>query len=144
MTISVMSLATLISHVESDGHINALRYEPDYIPRSDIIELVKTFNRCTEHTARVICQMSWGQFQFMGSTLYGLGYHDFIGVFLDSQSLQIKYFNQYVQSHAIDYDVDLMMTHEDLIRNFAKKYNGPGNIEAYVIRMKKVYEGLIK
>lgn len=132
----MVTLGDVIKRVESDNNPYALRFEVTVydrmlrkVPRHPVLFVIKDANKCSDRTAGMIAATSWGAWQLMGFNVYGSGkYTRSIGEFLGSvaeQNLAAGYFLD-----GIGYSASQDFAKIDVV-NFARLYNGPGNISAY-------------
>lgn len=141
-----MELSEIIGQIESGGNRKAMRFEPAIYARfvavagigndaADLRYKISTINACSVGTGQMIYSTSWGMFQFMGFTLYDLGYDKPILDFVESPSDQIAIFGQFVSKHGIAYSVNELRDTIDRRIAFATHYNGLGNPAAYADRI---------
>lgn len=139
----ITTLSQLIAQVETGNNPWAMRYEPAFtVEASAISSAVKAIHPdCSFWTARVILCTSWGKYQIMGENLYAQGLTGWPGEFLADDAHQDMAFLAYVQQNKINLGIDALFHSGDdaNIELFARRWNGPGNIDAYVARMKQVY-----
>lgn len=141
-----MDLATIIGTIESDMDRRAMRFEPVVYGRNihpdanEIAVKIHQINRCSLATASVIYSTSWGIFQFMGFTIYGLGYDKHIIDFIDSPEDQGKLFDQYLSKNSIAFSIDELKNDLGKRQLFALHYNGPGNVDDYADRILKAIQ----
>jgi hypothetical protein len=89
----------------------------------------------------MIYSCSYGDYQIMGFNLYGfLGYSETIFDFINSIMDQSHMFSMFLTSIGFPSGPDF----DDRVslENFAHKYNGPGDVPAYVTALADVYNDL--
>lgn len=129
------TLAQLIAKCESNNDQFAVRFERLYHPKSDNVSKLAHQSRITFTTAEILCSMSFGYYQIMGDNLVSLGLEGSIIEYCASPQLQDVFFNRYcTQNHCV-YSLEEILTDQTKREDFAKKYNGPGNITAYSQRL---------
>ena len=134
-----ITLADLIAQVESSGNQYALRFESAHNPYDNKIATMATLCKCSRVTAKVLCQMSFGLFQIMGDNLVDLGLSTNVFLYCDSIARQNEMFNRYCIRNNCEYTLgDIINVEEDRL-DFARKYNGPGNVEVYAQRIIDVF-----
>ena len=140
---NIIELSKIISTVESDGNINAIRYEPNWkwlTPQ--LISICVNQHKCSDATARMLLSCSYGKYQIMGSVLYELGYQGKLTPdFLNNESLQDIYFAKYLKARKATMPVKSLLR-DDGRRFFAVKYNGNGAISHYAARIALVMKML--
>lgn len=145
----MVTLGDVIRRVESDNNPYALRFEVTVydrmmrkVPRHPVLFVIQETNKCSERTAGMIAATSWGAWQLMGFNVYGAGkYTRTIGEFLGSvaeQNLAAGYFLD-----AIGYSASQDFARIDVV-NFARLYNGPGNISVYSAKLQAAAHKLSK
>lgn len=136
-----MELSEIIGQIESGGNRKAMRFEPVVYDRTmkvaypPLAGKIKAINICSNATSLMIYSTSWGMFQFMGMTLYDLGYDKPIMDFVESPDDQVAAFDQFVTKHGIAYSVNELRDTIDRRIAFATHYNGLGNPAAYADRI---------
>ncbi len=124
-----LTLFQLISHIESQANLYALRFEPTvYAKRSyfsdEIARNIVIRNHCTPDTALVISSTSWGMIQIMGFNLYaGDAFRKSVGEFLESLPEQKQFFERFVNERHINYSVP-DLHYDNKRKKFALDYNG--------------------
>lgn len=91
-------------------------------------------------TIRMIYATSWGKFQILGRNLYAQGYLKTLAEFLNSEDDQLREFEIFIKARGFENVEYSTMTYNKA--DFARVYNGPGDVSDYVNKMDKV--GLIK
>lgn len=145
----MVTLGDVIRRVESNNDPYALRFEVTVydrmlrkVPRHPVLFVIQETNKCSSNTAGMIAATSWGAWQLMGFNVYGTGrYTRPIAQFLGSvaeQNLAAGYFLD-----AIGYSADQDFARIDVI-NFARLYNGPGNVSNYAAKMQAAAHKLSK
>lgn len=145
-----ITTADVISKIESDGFIYALRFEPGVYrglyaltdSQLSILQYIRFNNKCTMETAKVIYSTSFGLFQIMGFNLYALDSQlGSIGYYINNETLQRQIFQKFLEKHSINFDIDTLI-HDDFSRKkFALTYNGA---ESYGDLILKAYNELQK
>jgi len=136
------TLADLIAQVESDANQYALRFEKFYTAKEQNILTMGTLNKCSQITAEILCKMSFGFFQIMGDNLISLGLSINIFSYCSSISLQQEMFSRYCIRNNCEYSLDDVINDETMRIDFARKYNGPGNVDAYAQRIIDIYNSV--
>ena len=139
-------LEQVIAEIESSDNPQAMRFEPG-IFRFDIptLKRIMEANKCSEPTARMIYATSWGRYQVMGMTLYStLGYAYPIIRFMVQDGEQIGAFFAFTKRYGIFFPTDFLSKTASAREEFARHYNGPGNIPAYSEKILSTIEGMIK
>lgn len=139
------ALAAVISQVESAGFPYALRFEyqlfatPDRKGMMPLLDAIKAANHCDLVTARMIAYTSFGLFQIMGFNLFDwLGWKQSVATFLFDTEQQLATFTEFCHRNGID-PATFDFTDEGALVAFARAYNGPGAIPAYVAKMKAAF-----
>ena len=133
-----ITLADLIAQVESNGNQYAVRFEPHFTPSDRNIFKMANLCKCSNETARVLCSMSFGYYQIMGNNLISLDLMITPFQFMAYTGQEI-YFNRYCIRNNCEYTLDDVINDESKRLDFARKYNGPGNVEAYAQRIIDIY-----
>jgi hypothetical protein len=145
-----LALGDVIKRVESNNDPYAMRFEVityhrmmRKAPQAPVVGVIRDAHHgCTAQTACMIAATSWGAWQLMGFNVYSSGrYQRTIGEFLGSladQNLTAGYFLD-----KIGYRPDMNFASID-VDNFAKLYNGAGNIDAYARRLRNAAFDLSK
>ena len=136
------TLADLIAQVESDGNQYALRFEKFYTAKEQNILTMGTLNKCSQITAEILCKMSFGFFQIMGDNLISLGLSINIFSYCNWISLQQQMFSRYCIRNSCEYTLDDVINDETKRIDFARKYNGPGNVEVYAQRIIDIFNSV--
>ncbi len=156
----MITIEEIISQVESSGNVLAIRFEPTVyaglsfpgLPKAivDCLTVISQANACDMETAKVIYSTSWGEYQFMGETLYSdpVLYSGSIIAFSNNPVLQGQYFQTLIQRKSVPVpDLNPPVGHEPDMQEFLKfavLYNGPGDPSAYAQRMMDVWRELRK
>jgi hypothetical protein len=139
----ITTLSQLVALVETGNNPWAMRYEPGFTVQTGAINsAMKAIHPdCSAWTSRIILCTSWGKYQIMGSNLYAQGLTGWPGEYLADEALQDMHFLAYCQKAQIVFTLDALFNSDDdtNLETFARKWNGPGNVDAYVGRMKQVY-----
>ena len=141
-------LSDCVAQVESSGNPLAMRYEPDYTPTLNSIQLTQKFaangymdtntanGYMDTNTARMIASTSWGKFQIMGANLYAvLKYEDTLVSFLSDVGSQLAAFQSFI-GHIGFTDGPFSLMSENALLRFARLYNGS---EVYAESLKHAY-----
>lgn len=137
----ISSISQLIALVESNGDINALRFEPAYHPDKRAYPLIRQFHPgLSLVTYDTILATSWGHYQIMGDNLYMLGLRSPILDYWKDADLQAVFFNRFCVQRNISYTLDEVLNNAEKRADFAHHYNGGGNIPGYSARLLSVYE----
>lgn len=132
------TLAQLISLVESGGDTHAVRFEPEYTPAAHSIVTMMELAGCNYNTAKVLCAMSWGEFQIMGDELVSMGLAVSPFAYIDNLGMQNDFFNRYMLADHLTLTLSDVLTNPSKRAIFARLYNGPGNVDAYAARIEAV------
>jgi L-lactate utilization protein LutB len=141
---TINTLADLIALVESNGNPHAMRYEPKYNFNLKAADDLRSILKCSVSTATTICKTSWGKFQIMGDHLAKWGYLGgyakmWPGAFTSHDDAQNRAFQEYCIKSRCNYTLEEVISSREKRADFAKKYNGPGNVVAYSARLIEVY-----
>ena len=132
-------LSDCVAQVESSGNPLAMRYEPDYLPTLNSIQLTQKYatnGYMDTNTARMIAATSWGKYQIMGANLYAvLKYEDTLVSFLSDVGSQLAAFQSFI-GHLGFTDGPFAMMGEQSLLKFARLYNGS---EVYAESLKHAY-----
>lgn len=121
------TLNNLISTVESNNNLFAVRYEPDWTYfTTPQITVCMNMHRCDEKTAVQILKISYGKFQIMGSVIYefspsGL---NFFRDFLGNSETQEMYFNHFNDTRCDSTVFNDFLENNDKAKNFCHHWNG--------------------
>jgi hypothetical protein len=132
------TLAQLIALVESGGDQFAVRFEPEYTPAAHHIVTMMELAGCNYNTAKVLCAISWGEFQIMGDELVGLGLAVSPFAYMNNVAMQNDFFNRYILADHLSLTLQDVLTNPSKRATFARLYNGPGNVDAYAQRIEAV------
>jgi hypothetical protein len=135
---SITTLAQLIAQVESNGNPFAMRFEPAHTPAPHNIVAMMHLCDCSYDTGKNLCSMSWGKYQIMGDELISLGLACSPLAYCMSAPLQDDYFDRYILADHLSLTLADILTDASKRQVFARLYNGPGNIPAYVKRIEDV------
>jgi hypothetical protein len=135
---TIETLPQLISQVESSGNPLAVRFEPAHNPANHFILGMMHNAQCNYNTAKVLCAMSWGEYQIMGDELIALGLKVSPMQYLADPAMQLDFFNRYMLSDHLTLTLSDVLGNPDKRHIFARLYNGPGNVSAYVLRIEQI------
>ena len=128
------TISQLIAQIESSNNPHALRFEPQFNPTAENIAAACHSNACSTATGKMICATSWGLYQIMGENLYSLGFKSSIFDFINSPSLQLVYFNEFLASRKLGaITLEDLRTDQTKREYFASRYNGAAYPYANVI-----------
>lgn len=137
-----MDIRYLIAKVESDGRLDAVRFEPVRFERFQKLHGVLTnrvmdIHKCDVETAHMILATSYGCYQLLGETLYSIpGLVWSVFHFMTDKILQEEAFTQFSKIIGInDITVEAVVTDLTTAQIVARRYNGPGNIIEYANRL---------
>lgn len=145
-----LALGDVIKRIESNNDPHAMRFEVvtydrmmRKVPQAPVLGVIREAHHgCSSQTAGMIAATSWGAWQLMGFNIYSTGkYSNTVGAFLGSvadQNLCAGYFLD-----AIGYGASMNFATID-VENFARLYNGPGNVPAYSRRLRNAAFDLSK
>lgn len=131
-----LSLFDIIAWVESKNNPHAMRFEPgvysnvlEVIPgdlsvRGTIMKTIKTANKCSDGTARMIHCTSFGATQIMGFNLYNGLYTGDVASFMGDPVAQAVAFDSFCAAKQIKCSVADIAGYPLLRAHFAKLYNG--------------------
>lgn len=139
----MISILSVITTIEDGGKNWPPRFEYEWFLNhagaiTPVIANARTYNgNCSWTTARMLCATSWGKYQVMGFNLYSppLFQHSVETFLLDENGEQEKYVMDFLARHDINFSVDELRSSEDARRQFATRYNGPGNVDDYATRI---------
>lgn len=140
----ITTLADLIARVESSDNLQAVRFEPKYEPKIQNVNTMAAICKCNSETSKILCSMSYGLFQIMGDNLISLGLSVTPFDYMCSIGIQQQFFNRYCIRNVCEYTLDEVVNDESKRLDFARKYNGPGNVQAYVDRMIAIFKESLK
>jgi hypothetical protein len=131
----------LISMVESSNNLYAVRFEPTHVPASEFVSRMQAVCVCSPDTAKVLCQTSWGLYQIMGDELMAKGLSISPIAYCQQPVTQGHLFQQVLKEKGLDaITLDQLATDQDIRLQFAKAYNGPGNMFVYAARLLQTYQ----
>jgi|SRR5579859_1709931 len=142
------SLASAVAQVESAGFPYAMRFEmglfeAGYGAGKPEISVIMGAHKCNMVTARTIYCTSYGLFQIMGFNLYGpLGWTNAVAPFMFDPEQQLAMFNKFCSLNGVD--PQTFDWSDAAVEDFARKYNGPGNVADYSAKLKAAYANLPK
>lgn len=157
---AIIPLMRVSAEVESANDPTAVRFEyevfqqlletDDQTPNNataTLIRMVETINKCSPNTARQILVSSYGKLQFLGSTLYGLGYAKPIISYWSQESEQEAMWPAYMRQIDISpeqqADASWLLTDSATGLRLARLYNGPGDPVVYYSSLMKAYTSLV-
>lgn len=129
------TLAQLIALAESDNNQYATRFEPSFRPNMLNVNRLLTLAKINKTTATILCSMSFGFYQIMGDELMSMGLQCSPIEYCATSALQDDFFNRYCSINRCAYTLDEIVNDETKRLDFAHKYNGPGNVQAYADRL---------
>lgn len=142
-----MTLAKAIASVESDGRWDAIRFEPHVyeralrapIGRKAISRLMHGHGLLSRDTYRVLWSSSWGRFQIMGFNLWGdiCSYDGHFADFLKNHDAQEAALLNFLRANKINYSLAELIADREKLNDFARKYNGPGNVKEYGTKIRQ-------
>lgn len=146
----IQTLNDLIAQVESGNNPWAMRFEPAFTPSTGAIAIARKMMLASDATLRTICATSWGKYQIMGENLYSAhsSSHGVLtaiklwpGEFMASVGVQDSFFSMLLTIWGINFPLaDVVSEQSDVARlAFARRYNGPGNPQAYADRIMQVW-----
>lgn len=139
----MLSLCDVVAVVESSRVSFAMRFEPALYKRvtdgplndaeTAALNMIRRANFCDANTARVLFSTSFGLYQFLGETLYSAPINFALPVsqFIASEALQQSTFYKYVIARRINFGVNDLLGGGTYAADFARAYNGPGNVAEY-------------
>lgn len=133
-------LLEALARIESDGWQYALRFEPATYLRKllfdkTIIQKIIKSNKCSKETAFAIYSTSYGAWQLMGFNIYNNNCDVSVGEYLSNSSLQEQSVGVYLKQRGLENTTIQDLLDEKVRNNFARKYNGPGNVPEYSSRL---------
>jgi len=144
----MITIAQIIAQVESAGKPFEMRFEPSvYAGRKSlsIIDTIIQANDCDKDTATVFYAMSFGLYQIMGYNLYDpsgkFRLRAPIATYMNDAKAQLAAFNAFTAGHDAGWDGERFDNAKGL--EFARFYNGPGNVAAYFNAMKAAAQKLL-
>lgn len=137
----ITTLSQLIAQAESSNNQFAFRFEPAYHPNPAHVETLAKNCGITRISAEILCAASWGLYQIMGDNLVGMGLSISPIQYCSSPDMQGLYFARYIQNANCNYTLEQIIGDEATRLDFAKKYNGPGNPQAYANYLMEIYKG---
>lgn len=145
------TIADLIADLETHSNPSGVRFEPALyaryeamqdVPARTILRGIETviarFNACSIPTANMIAATSWGEWQLLGVNVYDPAAGNFqgsIASYLANVEAQRDTFVRFITKRSLVYSLDLMRNDPALVRSFAEKYNGPGNVDDYAAKI---------
>ena len=139
-----LTLSELIAWIESRDTTSAVRFEPATYAKfenatpnkvvSEILARIKTANKCSDATARMIYSTSWGAHQLMGFNIYSDDFPMPIGEYLVSQSAQQGRFLAFIKRAGLqDFTPGNLAKSHELRLKFAMRYNGSIDYEKVIL-----------
>lgn len=146
----MITLAQVLSRVESSDNPYALRFEPathqDVVQGrfSQAVSRAQIANSCSLATAQIIAATSWGRYQIMGFNMYADPGRPSVGLFLGSPAEQTYELSKFLGplDHDPGEDAAWIMSDVNKRQNFASRYNGTGNVASYATAMISAYRAL--
>lgn len=139
------NLPDLIAGVESNHNQYVARFEPLCVVTPVDIAKYSAIAGVSQETAKQHLATSWGLFQIMGYNLLHFGLNISFVHYCCAVDVQQSYFQKYLQNAGLAQyaamPLDQFMGDAQNVIDFARKYNGPGDVGAYVDRMTNVYRG---
>jgi hypothetical protein len=153
-------LRNVIAQLESGYNVYAMRFEPNFYQRirarfddagdesaRNAMRLYVKIHGYTpsKDTMAAICATSWGMYQILGWNLFVYG---LIGVPLPEWQknpvIQDSSFDAFLARNGFDGwgDRPYNQISDSEKRQFARMYNGPGNVVGYVAAMDRAYRAL--
>lgn len=140
-----ISIAQVLAQVESAGDLLAIRYEPAVFARYSAVDdqtqspvgakirQFEALHRCTPDTARFLLSCSWGKYQIMGFNLN----QNVLQLENDpeAQDLALQLFLHGIGVSDEQFS-DASWLADPAALRFATLYNGPGNPEAYLEKLR--------
>ena len=138
-----IELFDIIATIESNNNFTAMRFELNVYTSIDIqftrpnikslINRIKNIHKCSYATANMIYSTSWGAIQIMGFNIYNpnFKYQKSIVDFLNSEDDQRSLFDKFITSLNLNYSPVILAQDANKRDDFARYYNGSGNIEVY-------------
>lgn len=143
------TLWDIISRVESNGNLKALRFEPEYYQRrmargdwnNSIIQNIRAANKCSLGTARMIYCSSWGAVQIMGFNMYQTGgFRGSVAAFLNDEAWQVNEFRRFlVKNNLTEYTPERLAQDKAARVKFAKVYNGAESYADLILQACQFY-----
>lgn len=142
------TIGDVIALVESNNNERAIRFEPGIYQNIrlaamiDVIRLAHNSLSMNYGTSRVIYAMSFGKFQLMGFNVwkyYKGTFYDFLANANKEQEIALAHFLNDNRLDVISADCEILFAHGEFLHEFASKYNGPGDTDAYAEKMAKAY-----
>ncbi|WWT37826.1 endolysin [Enterobacteria phage PRDavocado] len=143
------TLWDIISRVESNGNLKALRFEPEYYQRrmaqgdwnNSIIQNIRAANKCSLGTARMIYCSSWGAVQIMGFNLYLDGAFNLsVAHFMENEAYQVNEFRRFLLKNGLtEYTPERLASDKAARVKFAKVYNGAESYADLILQACQFY-----
>ena len=129
-------LLEALARIESSGSQYAIRFEPATYLRKlafdkTIIQNIIKYNHCSRETAFAIYSTSYGAWQLMGFNIYNNNCEVSVGEYFADRALQEKSVGVYLKQRGLEKITAQDLLDQKVRENFARKYNGPGNIPDY-------------
>lgn len=132
-----LTIAELISWIESRNNSGAMRFEPATYNKfagdiaklnkvvRDILARIQIVNRCSVHTAAMIYSTSWGAFQMMGFNIYAEDGAVPVSEYLASPRIQGTDFVAFLKRNGLqDFTPGKLAKDQSARFKFSTKYNG--------------------
>lgn len=136
----ITTISQLIALVESNNNPSAARHEPAYVVTPSWVAKLSAANPgWSQDTYKTFASTSFGLYQIMGDWIYATGYRGTLMNFWSNTTIQDAAFINVLDIKGIDYTLDEVINDQAKRENFARHYNGPGNIQAYSQRILDVF-----
>lgn len=122
----MLPLSKIIGTLESNMQPRSVRFEPAYRPSAAHVRSMSLRAGCNADTARILCAMSFGLFQIMGTTLLDLGMQCSPLTYCCNEPLQVAFFEKFCKARGIAFTADQLAQDPALRLKFAQAYNGHG------------------
>lgn len=140
----MITLENVVSQIESSNNHLAVRYEPTLFSAKELWVLntlpkVQRANPGISYdTALMIACTSLGLYQCLGANIYALGYGKTWAEFATDPVAQDGIFIQFLKPAGFTSLEDVTLWDDVRFGKFATFQNGPGNVQAYVSKMKQI------
>jgi len=146
----MLTLAQVLSRVESSDNPYALRFEPATYQHmvdarfQSVLANAATANLCSMDTAKIIAATSWGRFQIMGFNFYSRPGSPSVGYFMVNDAAQMRALSAMLAPWAMAPEEDpvWIIDNPAKLSAFSTRYNGPGNVAEYSSRLIAAYKAL--
>ncbi len=147
---NIVTLLEVVAQVESNNNPAAVRFEKAAFEAQgcgaiSIRKIIARNGGCSPETAGMIYWSSWGRFQIMGFSLYGafIDYPGNLRQFWTADAEQEQVFRRFIGSCGWTGDTDFASFTTGHVMDFARFYNGPGNVNGYADKLNEAYAQLI-